>query len=1115
MSRSDRTIFLTNSFLSEGPIDRAIKLAGQPIWSSQGEETETNPNTPGNIQSLCAYGDVHTVQGEVIPDTYRVRFSLGGYRDPNNPLQPLPGYGPHSLENTPFPVDPSVLRDWVIRANPANFPESTDEGTEWVFKPITEGGTVFNFANQLSHMANGLYERIKDPTGPIQSRLSAIRKPSQQYNNLLTSVRNISNVELREEVQAADNLLNDGQTVADLLNFRTQRYGNLGFAQFPEFLILCYNLLSDTEKVVCAMSTADENTPTYEKFQARISNPYVLRRSSSQAYRDGLIGNDGFHHLNPEYHYYLECYEEQIQEPDVDEKMLPNLYIHGMTLRGVPTSTLPGFEGFPGQRVSPQWLEGSSEAEGVRLQSRYDSHTTLQGSVPLPEFQMDAVSLHSYLNDVGNTFAAGSLGPAEQTILKSLSDILVFAQDDYDIYNTISQNVKFFPMKIDIQLAFGDADYMSEILNRYDMDTVISRMVDREIQNREESSIVQTVGMNYATSYLYKDQRAAMGAQFTVYKSHPYEVVKNLNVLDLGKTVNAALNADLGGFGRPTPQREDDNALLLSSWGTDPLGEMEAVEQIRLQSAYIDIYNASRDRLLPRPPFSVGKPTVGDPLFYKLEKLDADNELIQCFYFSNKDNIRGLTYSDIQIKYGKEYNYRLYEYVGVAGISEVMVPLNISIPNWFYDRPRDHLGSWGWDTDIIRRAMSESNWAQDYLTASTQERNEAWLNRHIESWAPGTPAVDELWYDFLIMQEPVVKIVEHQIVGPEVVPQEYVDAGNPHPIGLEFPTVKVLDRPPVAPDVLPLALQNNYRQTKVMVSPQMGRYVGSRALKNITIEDDESRFELADYQREFEYYQLPSDRLEFANEGRNEIKKMTIYTTSYLDTNVNTYEDLYQSFDPLQNPAATKVIYATDSQVPIEDAEGFAPGFSAMVNVEPNITYYLTCTVGDIHGNSSNPSAIYEMRFNYEKGLLIPDIKLYDFEPVSNTVPSRKFARYIQIQASDIQSFPTTRVSEDGEVTSAHRNLGAEVGDAVINQDFIIRLTSIDTGRKFDLRLSFNYEDPNPQEDPERCAPPLQSGGTPVGVQDLNQQLGTQLGTRDLGLAVDALGNLAGGNNNV
>ena len=107
----------------------------------------------------------------------------------------------------------------------------------------------------------------------------------------------------------------------------------------------------------------------------------------------------------------------------------------------------------------------------------------------------------------------------------------------------------------------------------------------------------------------------------------------------------------------------------------------------------------------------------------------------------------------------------------------------------------------------------------------------------------------------------------------------------------------------------------------------------------------------------------------------------------------------------------------------------------------------------DVHGNPSNPSIIYRVRLLLEKGLLIPEVETVSPSKISTTKPQKDLTRFLQIGPSMIQSEPFLRQTNDGEVTE--RSIGATLNKSIEDQSYIVRLTSKDTGRKFDIKLNF------------------------------------------------------------
>ncbi|MCS5550485.1 MAG: hypothetical protein NZ811_03100, partial [Gammaproteobacteria bacterium] len=168
-----------------------------------------------------------------------------------------------------------------------------------------------------------------------------------------------------------------------------------------------------------------------------------------------------------------------------------------------------------------------------------------------------------------------------------------------------------------------------------------------------------------------------------------------------------------------------------------------------------------------------------------------------------------------------------------------------------------------------------------------------------------------------------------------------------------------------------------------------------------------------------------------------------------LDFTVPEYNDLYYSF--FTSETAEVRVLSTNPDA----GEETVVSYDIMDTLDINTYYYYTCYVEDVHGNPSPPSQIYRVRLVYEKGLYIPEIELFQYNPTSNKTPTRKFARFMQVAASEIQTFPFTERDEN-DVLKGIKNIASQQGNTVLANDFVFRLTSRDTGRKFDIKVSFS-----------------------------------------------------------
>ena len=74
---------------------------------------------------------------------------------------------------------------------------------------------------------------------------------------------------------------------------------------------------------------------------------------------------------------------------------------------------------------------------------------------------------------------------------------------------------------------------------------------------------------------------------------------------------------------------------------------------------------------------------------------------------------------------------------------------------------------------------------------------------------------------------------------------------------------------------------------------------------------------------------------------------------------------------------------------------------------------------------------------------------------VSNSVPSKRMARFIEIKAADLQSLAYDERNESGDLVRSRKGLIEEQDDRITDSKFLVRLTSRDTGRKINIVVDF------------------------------------------------------------
>lgn len=514
------------------------------------------------------------------------------------------------------------------------------------------------------------------------------------------------------------------------------------------------------------------------------------------------------------------------------------------------------------------------------------------------------------------------------------------------------------------------------------------------------------------TSSVFLDYLSrAQGSNSTFYVQSDYQLMddgrslaplgdKDLQVVSLFEAVEAALKSAVV-------------SLTITERGLEPItGVMLSPQQIAdVQNAFTSAESTIHENALSYVDYmthlEVNNPS--EALGYRLSKFDVETDrLVQEIIFANSGEVEQVNYVDTQVKYDKFYRYELSEFRLATSTDYQMIVLDVTEPSALAIDP-----------------------------------------------IPDTLEPSMVLYDMETIETPHAEIIEIPIYG-----NFYLDEGFRSMIDtMSYPDVKVMDRPPAAPDLQVLPLLDNFREVKLVVHPNTGDYTGDHALPLINVPGLASKFEdLYNYQVQFENFDLPRDFLEFRNEGTDEIQKVYLLRSEELDFTVAEYNDLYASFFVSETGAVR--ILSTDPDA----GEETVVSYDILDTLETNKYYYYSCYVEDFHGNPSLPSPIYRVRLVYEKGLFVPEIELLNYKPVSNKVPSRKFSRFMQIAASGIQTFPFNERNEENVLVGI-KNLASQLGNTAVGNSFVFRLTSRDTGRKFDIKISFSEKTITPEDE--------------------------------------------------
>jgi len=260
--------------------------------------------------------------------------------------------------------------------------------------------------------------------------------------------------------------------------------------------------------------------------------------------------------------------------------------------------------------------------------------------------------------------------------------------------------------------------------------------------------------------------------------------------------------------------------------------------------------------------------------------------------------------------------------------------------------------------------------------------------------------------------------------------------------GYVMPRVKLLDRPPVAPNITFMPYKDSRSDILIKAERMTDELTGQRTIPYIPmLQGDEERFiERANYQR-IENFDLPEGHVEFKSEGEDANEVQVFRTT----------EEPQYTDDPEENSVnfiqrQAYANFATDGVYTTLTAEA---GFAFTDKLKTNTKYYYTFRMRDLNGNVSNPTHIMQVEIVETEGVSYPVIQEYiPTRSQPKTQKSRDLAKFIQIKPSYLGSEPLP--NEQGIQIA-----GQAVEDTPFGKHFKIRLTSKDTGRQIDLNCVF------------------------------------------------------------
>ena len=572
-----------------------------------------------------------------------------------------------------------------------------------------------------------------------------------------------------------------------------------------------------------------------------------------------------------------------------------------------------------------------SESEGGDL---FKKHITLNDALPLDSFKtVRPDGGQQYFNTYSKSYEnANGLSDISNKFMN-----LMVSHSNINIVKDYNNRRELFPMYYDIEFSTDRTTDFAELLKKTNMSCVLMKSMKAEAASKEYYEFFQKLNLNFNNSGDVVDSEWADDENEVIESD--YADRKTFDITDWFEDYNNIRFNNDGDFTFLGLLKDSDKMegekykfykALMSTMFTKKLDQLKK-NKIRTYKEIME-----------------GRLADSETIMYRIEKSDS-GETIQNYYLPNSNEINVHRIIDTQVKYNKEYTYKIYACELVYGTK------------YSYSEPK--------------------------LEGDT-------LKVKIES-------------------KPSIKIIE--------IP--YYEYKN-----------KILDNPPVQPNVEIVPYRGVNNEVRINLSPNSGKY----NLEPVMFKDgeyEEVRTLLAAQDR------TEGDLLEYESDDNP-----MFYEVWRLEKHPSNYSDFTTS-EP--------ITVDTNSEV----------STTLIDSIQPNKKYWYTFRSIDNHDHVSYPTPVYQVEMVDSDGSVYPLISVVDFKD-SHLTPkasSKKLKKVLHLFPSLTQGLINR--SDDApdkaaNVGKQHIKMGSRsqalFGDG--KRRFKIRLTSKKTGRKIDINVGFKHE---------------------------------------------------------
>lgn len=341
--------------------------------------------------------------------------------------------------------------------------------------------------------------------------------------------------------------------------------------------------------------------------------------------------------VNPTYNFFSDSYEDVISKKNVHETILPEMYVFLSELHSERNKVKNSI--FKKHITLSKKIQGtftditnnSGEIIGVKDKGEY--------------FDKYSVQLPIFLNDLKNEFGA--------TYFKNKFKNQVFPISEINILKDFNDKRFLFPMFFDITFSTDNSTQFAQILQDTSLNSILIKdLMEDNIKSENLTFQDSTIHIKQKNGKFI--ERSVLNAKSSL---RTWDILKWVD--DLSKNVSKSfsdLNSGIfiGSVTNETkiptsPQFNFFKNLMVLIFK----GKLKTIISNHLRS-YNDMIH--------------GKLSYSENVFYRIEKIAVDsNEVIQNFYIPNSADIDILKFVDTQVKYNKQYKYKIFVYQMVLG----------------------------------------------------------------------------------------------------------------------------------------------------------------------------------------------------------------------------------------------------------------------------------------------------------------------------------------------------------------------------------------------------------------------------------------------------------------